>query len=112
MSGTRSPSKTAPATEGLWRLSAILWPFATGAVAINLFLLGLLWQPLGLAPLSPLSALVWSLPLGLPATWAAAVWVRHLIREAEGPSRAMPGSMQGEDFARPNPCAAQTNSDS
>jgi hypothetical protein len=30
-----------------------------------------------------LTALIWAVPLSLPATWAAAVWVRHLIREAE-----------------------------
>ena len=90
MSGTRSPSRTAPATDPartdtrLWRLALILWPFATGAVAINLFLLGLLWQALGWPALSPVNALIWSLPLGLPATWAAARWVRSLIREGEG----------------------------
>lgn len=84
MSGTRSPSRTAPATDGLWRLGLLLWPFATAAVAINLFLLGLLWQALGWPAMAPLSAILWSLPLGLPATWAFARWVRGLIREAEG----------------------------
>jgi len=89
MSGTRSPSRTAPATDPartdtrLWRLALILWPFATGAVAINLFLLGLMWQRLGLPVIAPLTALIWALPLGLPATWAAALWARHLIRTAE-----------------------------
>lgn len=82
MSGTRSPLKTAPATS-LWKLGLILWPFATSAVAINLFMLGLLGQAVGLAALSPLGALALSLPLGLPATWAAARWVRSLLRQAE-----------------------------
>ena len=86
MSGTRSPLKTAPATRpnSLWKLGLILWPFATSAVAINLFMLGLLGQAIGLAALSPLAALGLSLPLGLPATWAAALWVRSLLRQAEG----------------------------
>lgn len=88
MSGTRSPSRTEPHTEGrdpsLWRLGLLLWPFATGAVAINLFLLGLIGVALGLPALPPVTALVWSLPLGLPATWAAARWVRHLIRQGGG----------------------------
>lgn len=86
MSGTRSPLKTAPATShySLWKLGLILWPFATSAVAINLFMLGLLGQALGLAALSPVAALWLSLPLGLPATWAAARWVRSLLRQAEG----------------------------
>jgi len=75
--------KTAPATESLWRLGLLLWPFATAAVAINLFMLGLIGIAIGLPALSPVTALWWSLPLGLPATWAAARWVRHLIRQGE-----------------------------
>ncbi|PIV78207.1 MAG: hypothetical protein COW54_10685 [Rhodobacteraceae bacterium CG17_big_fil_post_rev_8_21_14_2_50_63_15] len=86
MSGTRSPLKTAPATSrhSLWKLGLMLWPFATSAVAINLFMLGLLGQAIGLAALSPMAALWLSLPLGLPATWAAARWVSRLLRRAEG----------------------------
>lgn len=62
---------------------AVLWPFATAAVAINLFLLGLIGVSVGLAALAPLTALWLSLPLGLPATWASARWVTSLIAEAE-----------------------------
>lgn len=84
MSGTRSPSKTAPATESLWKLGAILWPFVAGAVAINLFLLGLIFHAAGWAEaIAPVTALLWALPLSVPATWAAARWVRSLIRQAE-----------------------------
>jgi hypothetical protein len=73
----------APATESLWKLGLILWPFATGAVAINLFLLGLIGVSMGLPPVTPIHALIWSIPLGIPATWGFAVWIRSLIREAE-----------------------------
>jgi hypothetical protein len=73
----------APRTENLWKLGLILWPFATGAVAINLFLLGLICRSAGWPNIAPVTALWWSLPLGLPATWAAARWVAKLIREAE-----------------------------
>ncbi|MBL9050756.1 MAG: hypothetical protein JNK19_11660 [Tabrizicola sp.] len=85
MSGTRSPSKTAPATDPgrSWKLRIILWPFATGTVAINLYLLGLIGVSVGLPAIPPVTALWLSLPLGLPATWAAARWVGQLIREAE-----------------------------
>jgi hypothetical protein len=61
-----------------------MWPFATGAVAINLFLLGLIGTWVGLPAMPPLIALLLSLPLGVPAAWAFALWARHLIREAEG----------------------------
>ncbi len=62
---------------------AMLWPFATAAVAINLFLLGLIGLAVGLPSMQPVTALWLSLPLGLPATWAAARWVTSLIAEAE-----------------------------
>jgi hypothetical protein len=52
-------------------------------VAINLFLLGLIGVAIGLPAIPPVAALWWSLPLGLPATWAAARWVTSLIAEAE-----------------------------
>ncbi|WP_347311021.1 hypothetical protein [Defluviimonas sp. SAOS-178_SWC] len=87
MSGTRSPSRTEPPTEGrwpLWKLGLLLYPFVAAAVAINLFMLGLMGQAVGLSALSPLLTLALSVPLGLPATWLAARWVRHLIDEAGG----------------------------
>ena len=64
---------------------ALLWPFATAAVAINLFLLGLIGVSAGWTGIAPVTAMWLSLPLGLPATWAAARWVTRLIAEAEGP---------------------------
>jgi hypothetical protein len=68
----------------VWKLAILLYPFAATAVAINLFMLGLLSQAIGLAALSPLWALGLSLPLGLPATWAAGLWVRHLLDLSAG----------------------------
>ncbi len=65
------------------KLALVFYPFATGAVAINLFLLGLMWQAIGLSALSPVDALFYSVPLGVPATYFAARWVRGLMDEAE-----------------------------
>lgn len=62
---------------------ALLWPFATAAVAINLFLLGLIGIAMDLPSIAPGVALWLSLPLGLPATWLSARWVAGLIAEAE-----------------------------
>ena len=69
------------------RLALGLYPFATAAVAINLFLFGLaLHYITGL--ILPPAAVLWLSPvLGVPATWLAARWVRHLIAEAEGTNR-------------------------
>lgn len=89
MSGTRSPSPKAPATEvpGRWpvrKLALLLYPFTAATVAINLFLLGLMGQALGLPALAPVRALLLSLPLGIPAAWAAGRWLRRLMDEADG----------------------------
>ncbi len=67
----------------VWKLSIALYPFAAPAVAINLFMLGLLGQAVGLSALSPTISLVLSLGLGVPATWAAGAWVHRLISKAE-----------------------------
>lgn len=66
------------------KLAVLLYPFAAAAVAINLFMLGLMAQWVGLPAISPYWAMALSVPLGVPATWLAARWVRGLIDEAEG----------------------------
>ena len=74
-------------TENSWsfrKLAIVLYPFTAGAVAINLFLLGLIGIALGFPAIPPVTAIWLSLPLGIPATWWAAKWVRGLMNEAEG----------------------------
>ena len=66
------------------RLYLLLYPFSALAVAINLFMLGLMWQAVGLPALSPVVALAACVPLGLPVNWWVTKWVRGLIDEAEG----------------------------
>jgi len=61
----------------------MLYPFVTAAVAINLFMLSLMCQTIGLVALTPASAVLFSLPIGLPTTWLASRWIRNLIAEAE-----------------------------
>ncbi len=92
MSGTRSPSRTEPATKDrlagepgrwpVWKLAILLYPFAVTAVWINLFMLSLLTSWLGLAVLSPQMAAILAVPLGLPATWASGRWIRSLMDQA------------------------------
>lgn len=69
--------------HSLWKLAVVLSPFATTAVAINLFLASLMFPHVGLSVLSPLQALLWSLPLGIPGSLLAARWVQGLLHEAE-----------------------------
>ncbi len=68
----------------VWKLAVLLYPFAATAVAINLFLAGLIGHSVGLPSMSPMTALWWCIPLGLPATWLTGRWVRHLMDEADG----------------------------
>ncbi len=84
MSGTRSPSKKAPVTDG-WSvrgLALLFYPFAVAAVWINLFMLSLLLSWLGLPVLPPYPAAACAVILGLPATLAAARWIRRLMVSA------------------------------
>ena len=53
------------------------------AVAINLFLASLIGASFGLPVLTPHLAVALSVPLGVPATWAAARWVDGLLDQAE-----------------------------
>jgi hypothetical protein len=67
----------------LWKLGLVLYPFAAAAVAINLFMLALIGPAFGLPNLAPVTTLLVAIPIGVPATWAAALWVRSLITAAE-----------------------------
>ncbi|MEX0350832.1 MAG: hypothetical protein AB3N15_15525 [Paracoccaceae bacterium] len=85
MSGTRSPSPKAPATEGrwpVWKLAILLCPATALAVAINLFLAGLIAHGAGFGAIEPVTAILWSFPLGIPASWLAGRWLRGLMDEA------------------------------
>jgi hypothetical protein len=74
----------APSGLSFGKLFLLLYVFTAGAVAINLFMLGLMGQAIGLPALSPTTALMLSLPLGLPANWFVTRWVRGLMDEADG----------------------------
>ena len=74
MSDTRWP---------IWKLSILLYPFAAGAVAINLFFLSLMGQAIGLTALSPNASVIGGLILGIPAAWASGKWARHLMDQAD-----------------------------
>lgn len=67
----------------VWKLAVLLYPFAAGAVAINIFLLFLMLQALGVPALSPWGSVIGGLIFGVPATWASGRWVRNLMDEAD-----------------------------
>ena len=67
----------------VWKLSVLLYPFAAAAVAINLFMLALMAQAVGLPALSPNTSIVGGIILGVPAAWASGRWVRRLMDEGD-----------------------------
>lgn len=69
-----------PAT---WQLALVLYPFVAMAVAINLFMLGLLGTWLGWGNIEPFTALIAALFLALPANYLATRWVQRLLARAE-----------------------------
>lgn len=62
----------------------LLYPATALTVAINLFFAGLISHGLGFGGIGPVPALLWSIPLGVPAAWLAGRWVRGLMDEAGG----------------------------
>ena len=68
----------------IWKLALVMYPFAAGTVAINLYFIGLISHVSGYSSIEPLSALLWSIPLGLPAAWLFGRWARRLMDTADG----------------------------
>ena len=68
----------------LWKLALLLYVFVAGALAINLFMLGLLAQAIGITGPSPVASILLGLVFAIPGSWITARWVRRLIDEAEG----------------------------
>ena len=60
-----------------WRLVAGLYPFAAGAMMLNLFFVSLLLGWVGVPIITPWTAVWASIPLGLPPAW---IYARHLTR--------------------------------
>ncbi len=73
---------TAGGKWSIWKLALLLYPFAMPAVAINLFMLGLMGQAVGLPALSPGVSIAFAVPLGVTTAHAAGRWVRGLMDEA------------------------------
>jgi hypothetical protein len=69
--------------RGFVRLNAALYPFAAGAMAVNLFFAALIGSWLGWGVLTPWESVAGGLLLGLPVTWAFARHIRSLIERAE-----------------------------
>ncbi|WP_210528210.1 NnrT protein [Rubellimicrobium arenae] len=67
-----------------WMLVWALYPFAAGAMALNVYFVSLLLSWIGWAVLSPLNAGALGLVLGLPAAWAYARHLTRLMAEADG----------------------------
>lgn len=68
---------------GVLKLSIALYPFGAGAVALNLFMAGLLAPLAGWPTPAPVWSVVVGCVLGVPATWAFARHIRALMDRAD-----------------------------
>jgi hypothetical protein len=72
----------APLRPG-WKLIAAIYPFAAGAMAVNLFFLSLVLSWVGLPVLTPVQAVLGGLVLGVPIDWLFARHIRRLMAKAD-----------------------------
>lgn len=75
-----------PRRWSIWALSVVVYPFAAGAGAVNLFFLSLIGQTIGLRALSPYEAVIGGIILGVPFSWIGGRWLRRMIDQAENGS--------------------------
>lgn len=73
-----------PACRPSWKLLAALYPFGSGAMAVNLFFASLIGSWLGWPVLTPWQAAAGGLVIGAPATFAFARHIIRLMEQAEG----------------------------
>lgn len=64
-------------------LALILYPFAFGAMAVNVFFASLILSWVGAPVLTPWQSLAGGAVLGLPATWVFAGHIFRLIDKAD-----------------------------
>ncbi|MBP1807400.1 NnrT protein [Rubellimicrobium aerolatum] len=67
-----------------WKLVAGLYPFAAGAMGLNVFFASLLLGWLGVPILSPWWSAAGGAVLGLPAAWAYGRHLTRLMAEVDG----------------------------
>jgi hypothetical protein len=67
---------------GVWKITAVLYPFGAGAAGVNLFFASLIFSWAGGPVLLPTYAILGGLVLGLPLTWQFAKHIRNLMNEA------------------------------
>ncbi len=65
------------------KLTLILYPFGTGAMAVNLFFASLIASRIGWPVLTPVQSVIGGAVLGVPATWAFAGHIRRLMEKAD-----------------------------
>ena len=65
------------------KLLAALYPFAAGAMGVNLFFASLIGSWLGWPVLTPWESAAGGLVIGVPATWAFACHIVRLMEQAE-----------------------------
>ena len=74
--------------SGAWsrrKLGLVIYPFMVGAMAINLFMVSLIWVLAGLPVITPYQAIAGGALIAIPVSYAFARLVRKLITQADRP---------------------------
>ena len=83
MTGEPIPAQRKPGRWSVRALALMMYPFAAGAAAVNLFFLSLMGQAIGLRALSTIESVIGGIILGVPFAWIAGRWLRGLMDQAD-----------------------------
>lgn len=69
--------------RSITRITALLYPFGVGAMAVNVFFASLIGSWVGLPVLSATVSIILGALIAIPATWAFSVHIFTLMQQAE-----------------------------
>ncbi len=67
---------------GVGKITAVLYVFGAGAVAVNLYFASLIASWMGFSVIAPLQAVIGGAILGLPVSWLFAQYIKSLMDQA------------------------------
>ena len=66
----------------VWKITWLLYPLAWGAVAVNIFFIGLMIQAIGMTAFTPIASIVVGAFIGVPFSYAFSRHIRKLMDHA------------------------------
>lgn len=79
---TEHPPQEIEGRWSVWKITLLLYPLAWGAVAVNIFFIGLMIQAIGMTPFTPIACIVVGAFFGVPFSYAFSRHIRKLMDQA------------------------------